>query len=324
MPRPEILVTAPLPPDVLAALGGQFTLHLLWEAGDREAFIAAIAPRIRGLTASTLFGAIGDSLLAALPALEIIASFGVGYEHVDAAAAARRGVVVTNTPGVLDDEVADLTIGLLLAVLRQIPQADRFVREGRWARGAFPLSGTLRGRRVGIVGMGGVGSAVARRLAGFGVAIAYHTRRRRADVGHDWHAGAVALARASDVLIAIVPGGAATRHLIDAEVLAALGPQGVLINVSRGSVVDEDALIAALAEGTIAAAGLDVFADEPHVPAALIAMPQVVLLPHVGSASAHTRSAMARLVADNLTAWFAQRRALTPVAECRDLPGAQT
>ena len=315
----DILITAPMHPAVTQALEASFTLHKLWEATDRRAFLDAVGPAIRGVATSTLFGRVDDELLDRLPALEIIASFGVGYDNVDAASAARRGIVVTNTPGVLDEEVADLTIALLLATLRRIPQADRFLREGRWLDGSFPLSPTLRGRRVGILGLGNIGKAVARRLGGFSVAIAYHGRSPQPDVPYDFHPTLPGLAEACDVLIAIVPGGGGTRHLIDSAVLAALGPNGVLINVSRGSVVDERALICALEKGAILAAGLDVFEDEPRVPQALLAMPNVVLLPHIGSGSAHTRQAMGQLVADNLLAWFMTGHPVTPVAESRPL-----
>ena len=315
MAEPDILMPAPMPPDVIAALDGRCVLHRLWEQPDREAFLAAIGPRIRGMAVSTLAGRIDDALFDRLPALEIVASFGVGYDTVDAAGAARRGIMVTNTPGVLDEEVADLTLGLLLATIRQIPQAERHVREGRWPAGPFALSPTLRGRRIGILGLGAIGKAVARRLEGFGVPIAYHGRTRQPDVGYAYHASPAALAAACDVLIAIVPGGAGTRQLVDAAVLAALGPDGVVINVSRGSGVDEAALIAALQSGTILAAGLDVFADEPQVPAALLALPNVVALPHIGSASVATRAAMGALVVDNLFAWFGTGQAITPVAE---------
>lgn len=306
----EVLAAAPLPPDTLAALDRAFVVHRLWQ-GVPDACLA----RVRGLAASTLAGPIGAELFARLPALEIVANFGVGYDNIDLGAAMARTVMVTNTAGVLDEEVADLTIGLLIATIRRIPAADRFVRDGRWPDGPFPLSASLRGRRIGICGFGGIGRAVARRLAGFALPLAYHARRQRSDVALDWYPDVAALAAASDVLIVIVPGGAATRNLIDARVLAALGPDGVLINVSRGSVVEEAALVAALDAGTIAAAGLDVFADEPHVPAALVARDNVVLLPHIGSASAVTRAAMGQLMVDNLVAWFATGRALTPVPE---------
>ncbi|QIK80054.1 2-hydroxyacid dehydrogenase [Sphingomonas piscis] len=307
-------------PSLMAKLQESFTVHCLWQQADPTGFLADIGPRIRGVT-SSFAGPVPGGLLEQFPNLEIIASFGVGYDNVDAAAAAARGVVVTNTPGVLDDEVADLTLGLLLATLRRIPQADRFVRTGQWIEGAFPLSPSLRGRRVGIVGMGNIGRAIAQRLAGFDVEIAYHARSAKPDLTLPYHSSVVALAQASDVLIAIVPGGEETRHLIGAEVLKALGPDGVLINVARGSVVDEQALITALQSGTILAAGLDVYDDEPNVPRALIDMPNVVLLPHVGSASARTRDAMGQLVVDNLVGWFGQGSVLTPVPESEPLLG---
>ncbi|WP_259466908.1 2-hydroxyacid dehydrogenase [Sphingomonas sp. PP-CE-3A-406] len=302
-------------PSVAAALSERFVVHQLRDHADPDAFLATVSPRIRGLAASSLAGRIGSGWFDRLPALEIVANFGVGYDGIDAKAAAERGIVVTNTPGVLDEEVADLTLGLLLATLRRIPQADRHVRTGAWAQGSFPLSPTLRGRRIGILGLGAIGKAVARRLEAFGVAVAYHGRSRQSDIGYDYHATPVALAAACDVLIAIVPGGQGTQHLVDAAVLAALGPDGIFINVARGSVVDQDALIAALQDGTILAAGLDVYADEPNVPDSLRALPNTVLLPHIGSASQHTREAMGKLVVDNIRAWFDTGKALTPVSE---------
>ncbi|HEU5067194.1 MAG TPA: 2-hydroxyacid dehydrogenase [Sphingomicrobium sp.] len=317
----EILMTAPMLPSVVEALDEAFVLHRLWEHSDPGELLRTIGPSIRGVATTTLFGRVDSRLLDQLPALEIVASFGVGYDNVDVAAAAERGVVVTNTPGVLDDEVADLTVGLLIATLRQIPQADRFVREGRWTEGPFPLSSTLRGRRIGMVGLGNIGKAVARRLAAFGVPIAYHARSQQPGVAFDHYPTITALAEASDVLIALVPGGAATKHLIDANVLAALGPNGVLINVSRGSVVDQRALIAALQSGAILAAGLDVYEDEPRVPRELMEMSNVVLLPHIGSASVETRDAMGALVVENLRSWFERGTLITPVAEIRHLVG---
>jgi lactate dehydrogenase-like 2-hydroxyacid dehydrogenase len=319
MTIPDILIPSPLPADMIAALEERFVLHRLWQQDDADAFLTRIGPRIRGLAGSTLAGRIDAGWLARLPALEIIANFGVGYDNIDVRAAAAQRVMVTNTPGVLDAEVADLAVGLLLATLRRIPQADRFVRDGRWPSGSFPLSPTLRGRRVGIVGLGAIGKEIARRLEGFDVPIAYHGRSRQDDVPYDYHPTPAALAAASDALIVIVPGGAGTQRLIDADVLAALGPEGVLVNVARGSVVDQDALIAALQAGTIGGAGLDVYADEPHVPDALCAMPNVVLLPHIGSASEATRAAMGRLVVDNLVAWFDGGDPVTPVPETADI-----
>jgi len=308
--RPEILVAAPLPPFTMDSLDAMFVVHRLWQGVADDALA-----RVRGMAASTLAGPIGEPLLARMPALQIIANFGVGYDNIVIAAAVARGIVVTNTGGVLDAEVADLTIGLMLATLRRIPAAERFLRDGQWEHGAFPLSPSLRGRRVGIVGLGGIGKEIAHRLTGFAVEIAWHGRHPQPDVPWPRYDSAEALAQACDVLIVIVPGGPSTRHMIDARVLAALGPQGVLINVSRGSVVDEDALIAALQAGTILAAGLDVYAHEPHVPPALLACDNAVLLPHIASGSEVTRRAMGQLMIDNLAAWFKTGRALTPVPE---------
>jgi len=315
MTAPAILMPAPMHHSVAAGLEGHFSVHRLWEQDDPAAFLAAHGREIRALAVSTLAGSVGEALFARLPALEIVSNFGVGYDNVDVAAAAARGLVVTNTPGVLDAEVADLTIALLLATIRRLPQAERYLRDGRWLEASFPLSPTLRGRRVGILGLGGIGKQIARRLEGFDVAIAYHGRTRQPDVPYPWHASPRALAEVCDTLIAILPGGPATHHIVDAQVLEALGPDGVFINVARGSVVDEQALIAALAQGRILAAGLDVYPQEPEVPEALLALPNAVLLPHVASASAHTRTAMGQLVVDNLASWFTQGRPLTPVAE---------
>ena len=302
-------------PIVIEALERSSRLHRLWEQPDRQAFLDRIGHRIRGIATSTLYGRVEASLLDQLPNLEIISSFGVGYDNVEVEAAGKRGVVVTNTPGVLDDEVADLAVGLLLATLRQIPQADRYLRQGQWPEAPFPLSPTLRGRRIGIVGLGRIGKAIARRLEGFGVAIAYHGRHRQEEVGYDYHATLLGLARASDILVVATPGGPATKRLIDADVFEALGPGGALINVARGSVVDEAALIEALRSGTILTAGLDVYENEPHVPRELADMEHLVLLPHIASGSVHTRNAMGQLVVDNLISWFNGEGALTPVAE---------
>ncbi|WP_156648421.1 2-hydroxyacid dehydrogenase [Methylobacterium sp. Leaf108] len=310
----DLLLLKAMQPSVMEALAARFTLHRLDLAADGAAFLAEIGPRIRGLAVGAQ-APVDAALLAKLPAIEIVASFGVGYDTIDVRTAAGRGIVVTHTPDVLDEEVADLTLGLLLATVRQIPQADRHLRAGHWPQRSFPLTATLRGRRVGILGLGRIGRAVARRLEGFGVAIAYHGRNRQADVAYDYHPSLLGLAQAVDVLIVVAPGGPATRGMVDAAVLAALGPEGILVNVARGSVVDEDALVAALTAGTIRSAGLDVYAGEPQVPAALVALDQVVLLPHVGSGTDHTRAAMGRLVVDNLRSWFDGGGPLTPVPE---------
>jgi lactate dehydrogenase-like 2-hydroxyacid dehydrogenase len=311
----DILMTTPMMPIVIETLEKACTVHRLWEHDDSAAFLREVGPRIRGVATSGSYGRTDAALFDRLPKLEIVASMGVGYDNVDAAEAARRGIVVTNTPDVLNDEVADLTIGLLLATLRQIPQSERYLRAGHWVKEHFPLSPTLRERRIGIIGLGRIGKAIAKRLEGFGVGIAYHGRAPQQGVPYAYHPTAAGLAAESDVLIVITPGGAGTKHLVDAEVLKALGPEGVLINVARGSVVDQQALIEALRSGTILSAGLDVYEDEPNVPQELIAMDHVVLLPHIGSASVHTRNAMGKLVADNLVSWVQGKGPLTPVPE---------
>lgn len=315
MSQPDILVMGPMMTTIIDQLGAQARLHRLWEAPDQPAFLAQVGPSIRGIVAAGGRAPVDEAVFQALPGAEIVANFGVGYDNVDAAAAARRGVVVTNTPDVLTEEVADLAVGLLLATVRRLPAADRFIREGGWLAGAFPFTPTLRGRTVGILGLGRIGQAIARRLEAFGLAIAYCGRSRQPGVRYAYHATPVELAAACDVLIVVTPGGGETAKLVDARVLEALGPEGFLVNVARGSVVDEDALVAALRSGAIAGAGLDVFADEPRVPAALIACENAVLLPHVGSATHATRGAMAQLVVDNLLSWFAGKGPLTPVKE---------
>ena len=269
---------------------------------------------VRGIAS---YAGINAAMIDALPNLEIIASFGVGYDSVDANHAAKRGVMVTNTPDVLTEEVADTAIGLLINTVRELYAAEKWLRDGDWVKkGNYPLSRlTLRGRSVGIFGMGRIGRAVARRLEAFGLPIAYHNRRKVEGLAYDYHATLKGLAEAVDTLICIAPGGASTEKAINAEILSALGSSGVFVNIGRGSAVDETALAAALGSGTIAAAGLDVFADEPNVPRALLDAANASLLPHVGSASVHTRRAMADLCVDNLVAWFTERRPLTPVPE---------
>jgi lactate dehydrogenase-like 2-hydroxyacid dehydrogenase len=276
-------------------------------------------PSVRGLAVNGGHQGLDAAVLEKLPALEIVASFGVGYDHIDAIAMARRGVVVTNTPDVLTEEVADLALGLLLATVRRLPQAERFLREGRWLKGNFPLSPTLRGRKVGILGLGRIGKALARRLEASAVEIEYHGRTHQPEVKYRYHSTLLDLAKSCTVLIVTATGGAPTRHLVNREVLDALGPDGILINVGRGSIVDEAALIEALRDRRILSAGIDVFDDEPRVPAELMAMDNVVLLPHVGSGSVHTRNAMGRLMVDNLISWFAGKGAITPVPESRAL-----
>ena len=312
--RREVLLIGPLKPVIVRGLEA-LTVHGLAAATNREAFLAAHAG-VGAMAVSTHTERIDDALLARLPDLEIIASFGVGYDHIDVKSAAARGIVVTNTPEVLTEEVADTALGLLLCTVREFPQAERYLRAGKWLQKAYPLTNaTLRNRTVGMVGMGAIGQAIARRLDAFGVPVVYHTRRPRREVAYRHYPKLLDMARDVDTLMVIVPGGAATTNMINAEVLDALGPNGILINMARGSVVDEPVLIKALTEGRILAAGLDVFAKEPEVPKELIAMENVVLFPHVGSASVHTRERMDQLVVDNIAAWAADKPPLTPVPE---------
>ncbi len=291
------------------------TLHKLWEAADREATLAAIAPNVRAVVSTWVTARVDAELMRRLPKLEIVAGFGVGYDHIDAAWAGQHGIVVTHTPGVLDEDVADIAIALTLAATRRLPQAERHLRAGRWPSGAFPLTASLHGRVMGVLGLGRIGKKIARRAEAFGLRIAYHGRRKQEDVAYAYYPTPLALAEACDILMVAAPGGPKTRHLVDARVLAALGSNGVLVNIARGSLVDEAALIAALSDGVILAAGLDVYEREPSVPAELIALDNVVLLPHVGSATRHSRTAMANLVVDNLLSWVDGKGPLTPTPE---------
>ena len=310
----DILALDTLPAAVHAGVTTPpFVLHQVPSGGDVETWLGETGGRIRGLARGG-HAQITRALIERLPALEIIASFGVGYDGIDVAAA--RGVIVTNTPDVLTEEVADTALGLLLMTVRELSSAERYLRAGRWpVNGAYPLSASLRDRTVGIVGLGRIGLAIARRLDAMKVPVVYHARRLRPDAPYRYYASLHAMAADVNVLLVIVPGTAETKHLVHAGILEALGPDGILVNVGRGSVVDEAALAAALKNGTIRAAGLDVFANEPHVPAELIALPNAVLLPHVGSASVHTRQAMGQLVVDNLRSWFEHGTPLTPVPE---------
>lgn len=315
MPSLEILAVAKLPPSLMEPLRARFVVHDRLHETDPAAF-AAVAPRIRAIAASGE-SRVREELIAQLPALEIISVMGVGYDGIEVAAAKARGVVVTHTPDVLNDEVADLAIALMLAVARQIPQADRYVRDGRWPSGPMPLARKVSGARLGLVGMGRIGQAIAHRAQAFGMSIAYTARGAKPDLPHRFFATPAALAAEVDFLVVITPGGAATRKLVDASVLKALGPRGYLVNVARGSVVDEAALIDVLSRGELAGAGLDVFENEPNVPEALRALPNVVLTPHIGSATGQTRQAMADLAFGNLVARLEGRPLLSPVPECR-------
>ena len=296
-----------------------FTVHDRLHETDPAA-LAAAAPRIQAIVGGGESKVSAD-LISRLPALKMISIMGVGYDGVDVAAAKARGVMVSHTPNVLNDDVADLALGLMLNVARQLPAADRYVREGRWPSGAMPLARKMSGARLGLVGMGRIGQAIAHRALAFGMPIAYTARSAKDELPYRYFANAEALAAESDFLVVITPGGAGTHKMINAKVLAALGRNsplgGILVNVARGSVVDEAALMDALEQGVIAGAGLDVFEAEPNVPERLRALSQVVLAPHVGSATGQTRQAMADLAFNNLAAHFAGKPLLTPVPECQ-------
>jgi lactate dehydrogenase-like 2-hydroxyacid dehydrogenase len=313
--RPVVLLPGPMNDTVMTGCGERFELVRLWESDDPDAVLTDRAKDVRAI-ATVGHRRVDADLMAMLPNLQIVANFGVGYDTVDAAEAARRGIVVTNTPQVLDDEVADTALGLLLMTVRELPQAERYLRAGRWLEADYPLTpATVRGRTLGILGLGRIGEAIASRAEAFGVTVVYHNRRRKEASPYRYYPTLLEMARDVDTLVVATPGGAETKHLVDAEVLEALGHQGVLVNVARGSVVDEEALVEALASGTILGAGLDVYADEPRVPEALLRLENVVLLPHVGSASVATRRAMGQLVVDNLASWFDRGRPVTPVPE---------
>jgi len=314
--KPDILLIGAAKPVIANGLAPVFNVHKLIEAKDRDAFIAGIADRVRGFAVTFSNIAIDGPLMSRFPRLEIVSSFGVGYDHVDAKWAGEHGIVVTNTPDVLNEEVADTALGLLLSTLREFPQAERYLRAGKWTEKAYPLTkATLRDRTVGMVGMGRIGKAIARRIEAFGVPVVYHTRNPQPGVSYRHYPKLLDMARDVDTLMVIVPGGAATQNMINAEVLEALGPRGILINMARGSVVDEAALIRALKERKIYSAGLDVYVNEPEVPKELLEMEHVVLFPHLGSGSEWTRTKMDQLVVDNLASWAAGKGPLTPVAE---------
>jgi lactate dehydrogenase-like 2-hydroxyacid dehydrogenase len=305
-------------PAVAEGLADHCELIRLWEESDPDAALAARRDEIVAIATggTTIDGAFLDGL----PAVRLVASFGVGYDRIDATAAAARGVVVTNTPGVLDDEVADTALGLLLMTVRELGRAEQYLREGKWATGRpYPLTpATLHGRRMGILGLGRIGQAIADRVQPFGVSVAYHNRHPK-DVSYQYYGSLVDMAADVDILMIVIPGGDNTRHLVDASVLKALGPDGILINVARGTVVDEQALVDALRTNTILSAGLDVFEHEPEVHPDLLTLPNAVLLPHVGSATVPTRTAMANLVVSNIRQWLTDGTPLTPVPESTTL-----
>lgn len=311
----KVLIHGPVMPLISDRLTAAFPVTKLWEQADQAAWLQQNGAGIRALVGG-FRSKIDAAAFDLLPNLKIVSNFGVGYDMVDAAEAGRRGVIVTNTPDVLNEEVADTALGLLLMTVRRLPQSEQYLRAGRWlSDGNFPLSPSLRGRIMGIVGLGRIGKAIARRAEAFGLKLAYYGRNRQPDVAWPYYSDLVAMARDVDILMVILPGGAETRHLISGAVLEALGPEGVLINVARGTVVDEATLITFLQQKKILAAGLDVFEFEPKIPEALLALDNAVLLPHVGSASVHTRDLMGNLVVDNVVAVSKGLAPLTPVAE---------
>jgi lactate dehydrogenase-like 2-hydroxyacid dehydrogenase len=308
----EIVVIGPMYPACEERLDREFAVHRLWQAADQNDFLRGVADKVRGVALYALHGCPAP-VIDALPKLEIIACMGIGVDKIDLDCARARGVRVTNTPDVVTDATADIALGLLLATERRLVEADRFVRRGDWPNGDHPLGRSLRGRKVGIVALGRIGQAIAKRCEAFGMEVGYYGPRRKDDVFYPYFADPVALADWAEILIVAAPGGAATRNLVSAAVIDALGPEGTLINIARGSVVDEAALVEALRVGRLGRAGLDVYVNEPHVPEALLAMDNVVLSPHTGSATHDTRRAMGDLTVDNLLAHFAGKPLLTPV-----------
>lgn len=299
-------------PELVAELLDAGAAQLPEAGAERDAFLAGRGSQFDIVVTSAAVG-VDAALMDALPRLELIANFGVGYDSTDVDAAAERGITVTNTPDVLDDCVADLALGLLIDVMRGISAADRFARAGRWPDGSFPLMTRVTGKRVGILGLGRIGMGIARRLEGFRCDIGYHNRSQRPHVTYPYFESPRELAEWADVLVVATPGGADTQALVDADVLSALGPQGFVVNIARGSVVDEDALVDALQRGAIAGAGLDVYAHEPHIPQALRDLDSVVIAPHIASGTHETRRAMADVVLDNVRSWQRAKVAVTPV-----------
>jgi len=311
--RQKILMMGPIPAAQMQVLEENYAVTRLWQESDPEKALGGVKDDVTAIV-STAFGKVSAKLIHALPNLEIISHFGVGYDSIDIAAARQRGIVVTNTPDVLTDDTADMGMALTLAVFRRIVEGDIYVRSGQWAKkGAMPLGRALRGRRMGIVGLGRIGQAVAQRAAAFGVDIAYTGRQKKAGVHWPFYPDVRTLAEACQILMICCAYTPETHHLVDMPVLKALGREGVVVNIARGKIIDEQALIDALQSGLIAGAGLDVFENEPDVPSSLCRLDNVVLQPHQGSATHETRAAMAQLVVDNLRMYFEKAEVLTPV-----------
>jgi lactate dehydrogenase-like 2-hydroxyacid dehydrogenase len=310
--KPEIIVTTRVFERTQEKLDREFNCHKLYEAEDRDAFLSAHAASVRALAT---FGPCGADakLMDALPELEIISNFGVGVDAIDLAAAKSRGIIVTNTPDVLNECVADTAMGLVLNALRRFPQSEAYLRSGYWAtRGAYPLATALEGKTLGILGLGRIGEAIAKRALAFGMKIRYHNRKRK-NVPYPYDPDPVALAKNSDVLLVATPGGAETSRIVGAQVLDALGPEGYVVNIARGSVIDEPVLLRYLKENRIAGAGLDVFDNEPKISPEWFALENAVIVPHVGSATVETRGAMGDLQVENLRRHFSGKPVLTRV-----------
>ena len=311
--KPDVLVAGKLMPHVMERLHQLYAVHEPRDSESMPALLKEVAPRIRAIATGSHYH-VDAALIDACPKLEIVTALSVGVDSIDIGYAKRKGVMVTNTPDVLNDDVANLTVALVLATTRQLVALDRYVRDGRWVKDGFPpLTRSIAGRQIGIVGLGRIGGDIAKKLEVFHPKLAYFARHRKADAPYAYYADLLELARDSAILIVMVPGGKATEKLIDRRVIDALGPEGILINVSRGPVVDEPALVAALQEGRLGGAGLDVFADEPNVPAPLLTMDNVVLQPHQGSATVETRRAMGDLMLANLAAHFEGRKLPSPL-----------
>ncbi|XXF09766.1 2-hydroxyacid dehydrogenase [Pseudomonas sp. D2-3] len=309
MSRPTVLQVGRFPPRFNERLQRDYQLIRLWEHKD---FLTERGAEVDIVVTSARYGCSAEQL-AQMPNLKAICSFGVGHDSIAVEEAEARGILISTTPDVLNECVADTAIGLVIDTARQFSASDQHVRQGKWLKGQYPLTRKVSGKKLGIVGFGRIGKEIAKRAAGFDMHIRYHNRRPDPSTDHVYEADLKALAGWADFLVLACPGGASTHHLIDAEVLAALGAEGTLVNISRGSVVDEQALVAALQAGKLGGAGLDVFEDEPRVPEALFAMPNVVLLPHVGSATEETRLAMENLVFDNLDAFIERGELITPL-----------
>jgi hydroxypyruvate reductase len=310
--KPDLLLICPLFPATMKQLDAAYTVHRYYEAADKDAFVAAVSDRI---TAAATAGHEGMSvaLMGRFPGLKIISCFGVGVDGIDVPAARKLGIAVTNTPDVLTECVADNAMALVLSTMRRTVFNDKFVRAGNWLKGGAPLADKVSGNRMGIIGLGRIGKAIAKRAEAFGMRVAYHSRNRQSGVAYDYYDKPAQLARDVKILVVACPGGKETERIVSREVIDALGKEGYLINVSRGSTVDEPALVDALVNGRLAGAGLDVFVAEPRVPEALFDLDNVVLQPHVSSGTHWTRAAMGQLVVDNLAAYFANKPLLTQV-----------